>query len=222
MFDFFKKKPQPAGTSAAATAAALRSVPNGAAVPPPLAGRNGHVGAIEAVAIDGTMYFFGFDFRSDLVLSPLIDDPALMARFASRHMAQRDGTHDEAYWHGLVGLAQQTSELCNDDDGRRFNSQMLAATLARLDRVRRNGTPDPGFRIEHHLRYLLGAAGGWRMADPAGPEDVDLWIAQIAGKQPLADGAALQDVAARLQQHLNALVAAAPGNWATRFAVLHS
>ncbi len=218
MFDFFKKKPPPA----AARTAALRSVPSGPAVPPPLAGRNGHVGAIEAIAIDGTMYFFGFDFRSDLVLSPLIESPALMARFASRHMVQRDGTHNEAYWRELVGMAKQTSELCNDDDGRRFNSRMLAATLARLAVVRGTGTPDPGFRIEHHLRYLLGAAGGWRMPNPASPEDVDLWIAQIAGKEPQPEDATLQDVAARLQQHLNALLTAAPGNWAAHFAVLRS
>lgn len=215
MFGFFKKKPPRA-------APALRTVPASTAVPPPLAGRHGHVGAIEAIGIDGTMHFFGFDFRSDLVLSPLIEDPALMARFASRHMAQRDGTHDETYWQELVGLARESSELCTDDDGRSFDTRMLAATIARLGQVRHSGTADPGFGVEYHLRYLLGAAGGWEVPEEAGAEDTDLWITQIAGQAPLAEGTPLQDVAARLQQHLNALVDAAPGNWATRFAVLKS
>jgi len=210
MFDFFKKKPP-------AAAEAGRAAPP---LPSPLAGRDGHLGAIEAITLDGTMYFFGFDFRSDLVLSPLVADPALMARFASRHMTQRDGTHDEAYWRELVGYAAEGSELCTEDDGRAFDSQALAATMARLAHVRREGTPEPGFTVEYHLRYLLGAAGGWSVPEEAGAEDSDLWIAQIAGDEPLAGSATLQEVAARLQAHLNALVDAAPGNWATLFAVL--
>ncbi|SEK06204.1 MULTISPECIES: hypothetical protein [unclassified Variovorax] len=218
MFDFFKKK-SPAAAPAVPAAAGDAA---GAGVPAPLAGRDGHVGAIEALTLDGTMYFFGFDFRSDLVLSPLMSDPVLMARFASRHMAQRDGTHDKAYWAALVGFAREGSELCSNDDGRSFDSRMLAATLARLAHVRREGTPEPGFTVEYHLRYLLGAAGGWEVPEEAGSEDADLWISQIAGEAPLADGMPLQEVAARLQLHLNALVDAAPGNWATLFAVLKS
>ena len=238
MFDFFKKifpapKPAaaPAATSAATSAAtpAADSAPSplhepatpiGHTVPPPLAGRNGHVGAIEAITLDGTMYFFGFDFRSDLVLSPLIADAELMARFASRHMAQRDGRHDVAYWRELVGHAVEDSQLCSDDAGRSFDSQMLAATIERLDRVRREGALDPGFAIEYHLRYLLGAASAWEVPEEAGTDDPDLWIAQIAGDKPLDDGASLQHIASRLQKHLNALVEAAPGNWHYRFAAL--
>jgi hypothetical protein len=210
MFGLFRKKPPPSPPAA----------PGDAGVPAPLAGRDGHIGAIEAITLDGTMHFFGFDFRSDLVLSPLIDDPALMARFASRHMAQRDGTHDKAYWRALVGFAQEGSELCSDEDSRRFDSRELATALDRLDRVRREGTTEPGFTIQYHLRYLLGAAGGWEVPEEAGSEDADLWIAQVAGEEPLADSMRLQEVASRLQAHLNALVDAAPGNWGTLFAVL--
>lgn len=231
MFDFFRKKSPAPGSTPAASPTASRAAetdtapsplhePAGHAVPPPLAGRDGHVGAIEAITLDGTMYFFGFDFRSDLVLSPLIADAALMARFASRHMAQRDGKHDEAYWRELVGHAVEDSQLCSDEAGRSFDSQMLAATIARLDRVRREGALDPGFAIEYHLRYLLGAAGGWEVPEEAGTDDPDLWIAQIAGDKPLNDGASLQHIASRLQKHLNALVDAAPGNWRYRFAAL--
>jgi len=207
MFDFFKKKKPPAPAAA--------PVETGPAVPLPLAGRKGHVGAIEAVTLDGTMYFFGFDFSSDLVLSPLIADIDLAARFASQHMEQRDGTHDEAYWRELAGYAVDGSELSSAPESRTFSTESLAATVASLARVRREGTVEPGFAIGYHLRYLLGTAGAWDAW-----EDADEWIDAISGKRPLAEGETLPDIADRLQAHLNALVDAAPGNWATKFAVL--
>ncbi|QNK66684.1 hypothetical protein [Variovorax sp. PAMC26660] len=210
MFDFFKKKPP------------VPEPPPASTTPQPLAGRKGHIGGIEALTLDGTLYFFGFDFRSDLVVSPLIPDAALMARFAAEHMEQRDGVHDETYWRELVGYAVDNSELCSDETSRSFDSQALAAAIASLGRVQREGTPEPGFAIEYHLRYLLGAAGGWEVPEEAGDEDADAWIRLIAGAAPVPEGVSLSDVAARLQRHLNALVDAAPGNWATLFAVLKS
>lgn len=211
MFDFFKKKKPPAPVAAPET---------GPAIPLPLAGRKGHVGAIEAVTLDGTMYFFGFDFSSDLVLSPLIADIDLAARFASQHMTQRDGTHDEAYWRELAGYAVEDSELATKEESRTFTTESLAVAIASLARVRREGTVAPGFAIEYHLRYLLGAAGGWEVPEEAGTEDADEWIDVISGDELLAEGTTLPDIAGRLQAHLNALVDAAPGNWATKFAVL--
>jgi hypothetical protein len=136
MFDFFKKKSPSADKPRESTG------------PQPLAGRKGHVGGIEALTLDGTVYFFGFDFGSDLVLSPLISDATLMARFASEHMEQRDGVHDEAYWRELVGYAVDDSELCSEKASRSFDTQALAAAIAGLGRVRREGTPELGFAIE--------------------------------------------------------------------------
>ncbi|MGJ7606503.1 hypothetical protein ACSFA7_19330 [Variovorax sp. LT1R20] len=211
MFDFFKKKKPPAPAA---------TVETGPAVPTPLAERKGHVGAIEAVTLDGTMYFFGFDFSSDLVLSPLIADIDIAARFASQHMTQRDGTHDEAYWRELAGYAVEGSELATKEESRTFSTEALAAAIASLARVRREGTVEPGFAIEYHLRYLLGAAGGWEVPEEAGTEDADEWIDVISGNEPLAEGTTLTDIAGRLQAHLNALVDTAPGNWSTKFAVL--
>jgi hypothetical protein len=210
MFDFLKKKKP----------SAPAPVETGPAVPLPLAGREGHVGAIEAVTLDGTMYFFGFDFGSDLVLSPLIADIDLAARFASRHMAQRDGMHDEAYWRELAGYAVEGSELASEPESRMFSTAALADAVTRLARVRREGTVEPGFAIEYHLRYLLGAAGGWEVPEEAGAEDADEWIDVISGNEPLAEGTTLAGIADRLQAHLNALVDTAPGNWSTTFAVL--
>jgi hypothetical protein len=105
--------------------------------------RIGWVGGIESLTLDGKRYFFGFDYGSDLVLSPLIDDQALMATYAAKYMAQADGTHDEAYWSELVADAVESSSLAEPDD-RDFGSPELGA----------GGTT-------YHLRYLLGAASSW-------------------------------------------------------------
>lgn len=212
MFDFFKKK-----TPAPTPAPVAEATP---AIPLPLDGREGHVGAIESLTLDGTMYFFGFDFGSDLVLSPLIADIDLAARFASRHMTQRDGAHDEAYWRELAGYAVEGSELCTEAASRTFTTASLAQAAASLSRVYREGTVEPGFAVGYHLRYLLGAAGGWQALEETDADDVDEWINVIGGNEPLAEGTTLQEIAGRLQAHLNALVDAAPANWSTKFAAL--
>ncbi|WP_051793571.1 hypothetical protein [Kibdelosporangium aridum] len=105
--------------------------------------RVGWTGGIESITLDGTRYFFGFDYSSDLVLSPLIEDQATMAAYAAKYMAQRDGTHDEAYWAELVTDAVDGSDLTEPDD-RDFSTDDL-----------RSG------RTTYHLRYLLGAASSW-------------------------------------------------------------
>jgi hypothetical protein len=112
----------------------------------PLPDRIGSVGGIESITLDGRRYYFGFDYRSDLVLSPLIDDPATMAVFAGEYLRQTTGKHDAAYWAELVALSAAESSLTGDDASRTFTSQDL-----------RGGLPEPG----SHLLYLLGAATSW-------------------------------------------------------------
>ncbi|WP_416985932.1 hypothetical protein [Streptomyces sp. T028] len=112
----------------------------------PLPGRVGHVAGIESLTLDGHRYYFGFDYKSDLVVSPLIDDPDAMAAFAAEHMRQTDGRHGEAYWADLVADAVETSDLVSEETDREFTTRSLRADL-----------PNPG----SHLLYLLDAAGGW-------------------------------------------------------------
>ncbi len=95
-------------------------------------GRIGHVGGIESLTLDGRRYFFGFDYKSELVVSPLIDDPDAMAAFASEHMRQNTGKHDEAYWAELVDWAVEYSDLVEEDADRDFSTEDLRA-----------GTPGP-------------------------------------------------------------------------------
>ncbi|MFF9351854.1 hypothetical protein [Streptomyces sp. NPDC014734] len=112
----------------------------------PLPDRIGHVGGIEALTLDGRRHYFGLDYRNDLVLSPLIDDPAAMAAFASEHMRQTTGTHDAAYWADLVAAAADAGE-----PGR----------VGTEGETVPGGAGDGMSDAEDHLLYLLGAATGW-------------------------------------------------------------
>ncbi|MFB7613533.1 hypothetical protein [Kitasatospora sp. NPDC056181] len=123
----------------------------------PLPGRVGHVAAIESLTLDGRRHFFGFDHRSDLVVSPLIDDPDAMAAFAAAHLRQSDGPHDPAYWATLVAEAAEGSGLVEDDAERTFTTDGLRTEL-----------PEPG----GHLLYLLDAVT--ELDEDAGlPADVE-------------------------------------------------
>ncbi|MEV6143365.1 hypothetical protein [Streptomyces sp. NPDC051992] len=119
-----------------------------------LTGRIGVVGGIESLVLDGRRLWFGFDFTSDQVLSPLIDDADAMAQYAARHMRQRTGAHDESYWAQLVQTAVENSDLVRHDEQRTFTTQSLEA-----------GDAGPA---HGHLLYLLDAA----TEDPADDDPV--------------------------------------------------
>ncbi|MFD5899604.1 hypothetical protein [Streptomyces sp. NPDC060366] len=109
-----------------------------------LPGRTGAVGGIESLVLDGRRLFFGFDFSSDQVLSPLIGDEGTMARFAARHMRQRTGAHDEPYWAQLVRSSVDSSDLVWRDEQRTFTTGALESGNAGA--------------AHGHLLYLLSAA----------------------------------------------------------------
>lgn len=113
----------------------------------PLPDRTGCVGGIESLTLDGRRHYFGFDYQSDVVLTPLIDDAEAMAVFASEYMRQTTGQHDVAYWSELVAMSVDVSDLVSEESDRTFTSEEL-----------RGGVPEPGT----HLLYLLGAATEWK------------------------------------------------------------
>jgi len=96
---------------------------------------------------------------------------------------------------------------------------VLAETIRCLGRVRNESTPEPGFVISYHLRYLLEAAAG---SEGVNDEDSEALIGIVNGEDSVAEGLSLSDVAARLQNYLDTLVDASPGNWTTLFAMLKS
>jgi hypothetical protein len=135
----------------------------------PIADREGCVGGIESMMVDGRRWFFGFDYRMDTVVSPLIDDPARMAEFASAYMLQTDGAHDVAYWRELVDSSVEVSDIVSEDEHRSYDSATLAAERS---------TPSS------QLMYLIGAATAW---DDALFEEEDVQAALATLGMPDAD-----------------------------------
>ena len=180
----------------------------------PLPDRIGYVGGIESLTLDGRRYYFGFDFSSDVVLSPLIDDAPAMAAFASEHMRQTTGEHDVAYWEELVALSVEESALVGEDEDRTFVSRDL-----------RGGLPEAG----SHLLYLLGAATEWEDWFEEAPE-IKQAFEELGFEEDDSEflDACLEAVrdhgveerpgewmVARF--HLTAAVRHAPGNWGVLF-----
>ncbi|MFF9320467.1 hypothetical protein ACF1BP_20550 [Streptomyces sp. NPDC014735] len=182
----------------------------------PLPGRDGHVGGIESLTLDGRRHYFGFDHSSDIVLSPLIDDPDAMAAFASAHMRQTTGTHDAAYWADLVAYAAESSALAEDTE-REFTTEGLRGRL-----------PASG----SHLLYLLGAATGWddwfdespqaeRACERLGLDEEDPeFIDQCLDAVREHGTRARPDEWTVVRFHLGAAIRHLPGNWGTLFAPL--
>ncbi|MFE6505038.1 hypothetical protein [Kitasatospora sp. NPDC057738] len=187
----------------------------------PLPGRVGHVAAVESLTLDGRRHFFGFDHRSDLVVSPLIEDPDAMAAFAAAHLRQTDGPHDPAYWAVLVADAVDGSDLVGDNADRTFTTDGL-----------RTGLPEPG----GHLLYLLDAATDLDV-ETGLPADVDRACGRLGHAGPQDDDFAdtvdhcLETVIAHgplhrpdewtvVRGHLTAAIAALPGNWGLLFGPL--
>jgi hypothetical protein len=187
----------------------------------PIEDRDGWIGGIESIVVDGRRWYFGFDYSSDLVLSPLIDDEATMAEFASRHMSQRDGDHDVAYWRELAADSVTTSDLTDEAEDREYSSEQLAAQ--RL-------TPC------YYLSYLLGAAAGWpdtlfedgefraglralRIDD----EEVDYDFLDVAIDALDSSDSAKADAGRLLMSRfVEAFLDKAPGNWPVVFSALRA
>ncbi|WP_327682949.1 hypothetical protein [Kitasatospora sp. NBC_00458] len=184
----------------------------------PLPGRVGHVAGIESLTLDGQRYHFGFDYTSDLIVSPLVGDPAAMAAFAAEHLRQSDGRHDEAYWAELVADSVRESALVREDADREFTTAGLRA-----------GLPRPG----SHLFYLLDAAGEGDDPSALPPEAREACARLGFDEDDVAecvdaclravreDGAAARpDESTVVRGYLTSAVENLPGNWALLFAPL--
>ncbi|MFE3027702.1 hypothetical protein [Nocardia tengchongensis] len=189
--------------------------PAATSVPAPLLRDYRHIGGIESIEIDGTRYFFGYDFSEDLVLSPLIDDSELMSIFAEKHMEQRDGVHDREYWRDLVAASLEYSGLANPESCS-FESEQLRLIISSLKNIAETGAPVPDFDYPYHLRFLLSSAGQWRAQFTAAAEG----IGSIKGSEGAAEGAALEQIARDVLRETRNAMNAAGGNWAEVFHAL--
>lgn len=181
--------------------------------PEPLPGRVGHVAGIESLVLDGRRLWFGFDYQSDMVVSPLIEDPQVMAAFASAYLRQTDGEHDAAYWAELVDAAVTLSGLVPEDVHREFETARLRAEL-----------PEPG----SHLLYLFDAVAGWDESrslpaevreayERLGFDEDDVNDCVDHCLEAIRGGGAGADECTVVCFHLSAAVPAFPGNWAVIF-----
>lgn len=209
---------------------AVRHVPR-ERVPPPLPLAEDAVGGIESITIAGKRYWFGFSFSADAVLSPLIDDPKVMAQFASDYMLQQDVEHAERreiacppeYWDKLVEEAIHRSALTNSE--RDYTGRELSELRARLEEARRTARSVelPPSSITH-LRDLLGVTGDWDGA----PEDPELedalngvgagdWfegaLSVVSGVTPPPPGTTFANVVNVLIAQLEHWRSATPENW---------
>ncbi|GAA2676719.1 MULTISPECIES: immune inhibitor A [Actinosynnema] len=172
----------------------------------PFPGGEGAVVGIESLTLDGTRYYFAFNYPSDFVLSPLIDDAETMAAFAAEHFTQTDGKHDAAYWAELVEIADEDSGLAEFEN-----------TFFESEELERGETT-------YHLRYLLGAACAW---DGAILKDAEVLAAldrlglghewDDLDKCTELDGDDAEYVVERYFDHIAELL---QGNWRTVFAPL--
>jgi hypothetical protein len=185
----------------------------------PFDGRDGCIGGIESLVLDDVRYFFGFDFKSDLVLSPLVADIAEMSRFASLYMLQTDGAHDDGYWLESASYSIEDSELCYTPAERTFFSQSLNKSVNALRHAAETNSVAPGLSIEMNLLYLLNAAGAWQ-AQNATDVDVEERLAIVSGEKTPPEDSTVADHAQALLTESRMLIDAAPENWSTLFSVL--
>jgi hypothetical protein len=194
----------------------------------------GDVGGIECITIDDQLWFFGFSYSNDVVLTPLIDDAEAMAAYAGQHMLQKDGAHEPGYWRELVEAAIEESDLSGDGTPCAFTTADFRRIASDLSAAEAGNRPLPGFIVEYDLLYLLWVAVGdvplpdepaylaamkmLGLPEDASPLNGASVAAEVlAQSRPLPNGATFADAAALLRLCLAALVNRAPGNWRTLF-----
>jgi hypothetical protein len=188
-------------------------------LPEPLLGRKAHLGGIESILLNDQQFFFGFDYRNDLVLSPLMAEVKFIAHFASAHMLQRDGPHDVAYWREMAESSREHSDLASGPLDRAFSTQHLAETMVALRQTQQSNEVIPELALPYHLRYLLAAAAGWdAVADAFDGASENISI--IRGDKPPPTDTPLSTCARALESQMGTLVNSAPNNWRTLFAAL--
>ena len=205
-------------------------------LPRPIPFSQGSVGGIECIVIDGKRWFYGFNsWGEGYIITPLIDDPDVMAAFASWYMRPYDGDRREepAYWREAVDRAIDGTEPSHMGSGP-FSAEDFRRIAASLKQAAADNRPVTGFSIPEDLLGLLAVARGFER-----PSDMSANVAMqakfgfyegendatngylvadmLAGREPLAPGATYADAATFLRGYLADMVNRAPANWKTMF-----
>jgi hypothetical protein len=129
-------------------------------VPAPLPLAEDAIGGIESLSIGAKRYWFGYSYKADAVLSPLIDDAKVMAQFASDHMLQTDGAHPPEYWEELVEEARNGSSLSNGPSDSMHTGDEVRKVRKVLTEARKRNAPAGACELSDHLVGLLEATSG--------------------------------------------------------------
>lgn len=196
-------------------------------VPKPLAGAADAVGGIESLTIAGKRYWFGFSYKADAVLSPLIDDRRVMAQFGSDYMLQTDGAHPPEYWDKLVVLATSESALSSKPGTSAFSGSEIRDLVQLVSEAKRTSAPVAGLHLPTDLSYLLDATSHWQsIAEGRDLNTVEKALAEL-GQGDLLDGALrvvagksapppetrLEDAIDIVSQHIAHWQRVVPENW---------
>jgi hypothetical protein len=210
--------------------------PRPANLPRPIPFGQGFPGGIECIVIDGERWFYGFNsWGEGYIVTPLIDDPNVMAAFASWYMRPYDNDKREepAYWREAVDRAIDGTEPSHMGSGP-FSTDDFRRIAASLKQAAADSRPITRFTIPEDLLALLAVARGFErpsdmsanvsMHAKLGLSETDhdatngyLVADMLAGREPLVPGATYADAATFLRGYLADMVNRAPANWKTTF-----
>jgi hypothetical protein len=207
------------------------------ATPSPLPNYTGRVGGIESLTMDGRRYYFGFDYKNDAVLSPLIADIDVMASYAHKYMMQSHGSAAIKDWLAVAKNAIENSGYTRNESSQNYRSEFLAQIASDTDRAQKSDVALAEFNIDYDLRYLLDAAREWEEPtekpttsialqklnidiDKHGWEYIDEAVAYLNSSKKLPTGATYSDAAIVIQDYFESAGRTMHGNWALIFSPL--
>lgn len=72
------------------------------------------IAGIEAVRVDGDIFYYAYNYSSDSVASPIFSRPDKMSAYATKYLAHKDGKHSKKYWDEEVEHANEYSGIFTD------------------------------------------------------------------------------------------------------------
>src|SRR5262245_10208652 len=121
-------------------------------LPRPIPFLQGFDGGIECIVIDGKRWFFGYNSSAELIITPLIDDPDVMAAFASWYMRpyRGDGRETPAYWREAIDRTIEGTEP-NHIASEPFSTEDFRRIASSLKQAATDNRPVIGFTIQRFI-----------------------------------------------------------------------
>jgi hypothetical protein len=195
-----------------------------------LAGRSVAGAAIRTLQLDGVVYRYAVNTQSHLIVSPLMENEEVTARFISEHHLHGHEKGRDSVRSSLEIEFGGAMESAGDE----FRSDRLIE--ARKDLMVAAATSEPKLeilQIGRILPILMGAssevistapvsreARRCRIEEGVGVSEIDQLIRVAAGLVPPPAGASRGDAAKVIASCLDQMTASLPGNWSMHFQFL--